>query len=348
MLSLLRAAGLEERDGFAVFVRDIPWAMPLDMPVALQHGDLIQVLPVSHDEVATFSLPDMLSSTEGWDTAWLPPGEWENNAWVLARLENFTFRIAPFRSLQVRADLALGVGTPESNLIVCPARPQVDNLAFRGRMSRNILVAIAGEHGRHYSQPRLTICILDLRAILQGFSWYALPDGILHHDRVASRFGPRCPEGYSLGRLMPDGSIRLLQEPISVHDGEVVCLTFFIPPPENLSSSEYSSDESDNGGSDHEGNEFERRSSNTGDPDPEESSVVTASSALSRGGDAGTGGSRTAGCSETQHAPACGQSIATNICWGWLGVEVDLCRTLSCADALVESSGCDTSILRLL
>ena len=253
MLSLLRAAGLEERDGFAVFVRDIPWAMPLDMPVALQHGDLIQVLPVSHDEVATFSLPDMLSSTEGWDTAWLPPGEGENNAWVLARLENFTFRIAPFRSLQVRADLALRVGTPESNLIVCPTRPQVDNLAFRGRMSRNILVAIAGEHGRHYSQPRLTICILDLRAILQGFSWYALPDGILHHDRVASRFGPRCPEGYSLGRLMPDGSIRLLQEPISVHDGEVVCLTFFIPPPENLSSSEYSSDESDNGGSDHEG-----------------------------------------------------------------------------------------------
>ncbi|CAE7291651.1 unnamed protein product [Symbiodinium sp. CCMP2592] len=287
-VSLLRAIGVAEHDSFSVFLRDIPWAIPPTMVVMPRPGDLLQVVPAHALGSIPLSLGDMLRSVHRWDPAWEPFGTVEDNLWVLAGLEHFSFWVEPSRHLQVRPDLARAVGIVERCMIMSVATPAITDHAFRGRPSRNVVAITESYSGRFHGALRPPICILDLRAISLGFSWYAVPGGYLCHQRIVDRFQPRCPDGHEVARLMPDGCVRRLLAPIPVQDGEVVCLIFFVPPPGDLSSSD-DSDQDSNGAPDEDDEEdpAERAQPDTASPPSGEPSA--SSESTPDGHHAGTG-----------------------------------------------------------
>ena len=187
---------------------------------------------------------------------------------ILAGHEHLRFVVRPFRSLCIRRDLAALLNVPAGDLILRPASPQVQNHAHRGHLTHNVVVAIRADPGHTGRGPRLPICIIDARALHSGFVWYALPDGILRHRTLLDQFGVRCPAGYVLGRLHPNGTVDAIRSNLRMQDGEVIVLVFFVPPPIDLSSS---SDDDDDGGSE--------RPESGGHDDTEDTTVGNADSA---------------------------------------------------------------------
>ena len=78
--------------------------------------------------------------------------------------------------------------------------------------------------------------------VLRGFTWYAVPNGILYYSVLYQSLGRFCPAGYAIGRVDADGRVTALETHTRIHDGEVFRATFFIPPPADLSSSEEDDD----------------------------------------------------------------------------------------------------------
>ena len=267
-IAVMRAAGVSTDADVLLFLRDVPWAIPVDAVFEVSHGDLLQFLPARYPLTHPVSIDAMLLSSAGWDLHWLPEGQFTPALWILAGHEHLRFVVRPFRSLCIRRDLAALLNVPAGDLILRPASPQVQNHAHRGHLTHNVVVAIRADPGHTGRGPRLPICIIDARALHSGFVWYALPDGILRHRTLLDQFGVRCPAGYVLGRLHPNGTVDAIRSNLRMQDGEVIVLVFFVPPPIDLSSS---SDDDDDGGSE--------RPESGGHDDTEDTTVGNADSA---------------------------------------------------------------------
>ena len=159
--------------------------------------------------------------------------------------------------------------------------------------------------------------------------WYALPDGILRHRTLLDQFGVRCPAGYILGRLHPNGTVDAIRSNLRVQDGEVIVLVFFIPPPIDLSSS---SDDDDDGGS--------GRPESGGHDDTEDTTVGNADTASE---------DTSSGCHGRPSSQAAGNGNPLDACAGdRVSVAVEMCGLCHCQEALAESSLVRTSFLRFL
>ena len=271
----------------------------------------------------------MLLSSADWDLHWLPEGQYTPALWILAGHEHLRFVVRPFRSLRIRQDLAALLNVPAGDLILRPASPQVQNHAHRGHLTQNVVVALRADPRHTGSDPRLPICIIDARALHSGFAWYALPDGILRHRTLLDQFGVRCPAGYMLGRMHPNGTVDAIRSNLRVQDGEVIVLVFFIPPPIDLSSS---SDDDDDGGSGRP---------EPGDPDETEDTTVGSADTASE--------DTSSGCHGRPNSQAAGNGNPAAACADdRVSVAVEMCGLCHCQEALAESRLVRTSFLRFL
>ena len=327
--AVLRAAGVSADADVLLFLRDVPWAMPADATFEVSHGDLLQFLPVRYPLTPPVSIDIMLQSSAAWDIHWLPEGQYTPALWILAGHEHLRFVVRPFRSLRIRQDLAALLSVPAGDLILRPAFPQVQNHAHRGHLTQNVVVAVRADLGLTGSDPRFPICIIDARALHSGFAWYALPDGILRHRTLLDQFGVRCPAGYLLGRMHPNGTVDAIRSNLRVQDGEVIVLVFFLPPPIDLSSS---SDDDDDGGSGRP---------EPGDPDDTEDTTV---------GDVDTASEDTSSGSHGRpNSQATGNGNPATACANdRVSIVVETCGLCHCQEALAESRLVRTPFLRFL
>ena len=307
---VLRAAGLDPVADVALFIRDVPWAIPAGVACEVEHGDLIQVLPRDHPVVVLASLSDMLRSDAGWDPDWLPPGQFEEAVWVLAGRDQFRYAIPPFRRQYLRHDLANILGTPARELILRHAVPQFLDCAPRGLLTQHVIVAVGTDNGRHFSNQRHPICILDLRAVLRGFAWYAVPNGILYYSVLYQSLGRFCPAGYAIGRVDAAGRPTALETHTRIHDGEVLRVTFYIPPPADLSCSEEDDDDQPPGA-----HMLDSDASGTATTASGPAATVVSSAGS---GSPGTGGQSTQhALSTTSLSPVYGCEGVGSEMWGW-------------------------------
>ena len=327
--AVMRAAGVSADADVLLFLRDVPWAIPADAAFEVSHGDLLQFLPARYPLTHPVSIDVMLLSSADWDLHWLPEGQYTPALWILAGHEHLRFVVRPFRSLRIRQDLAALLNVPAGDLILRPASPQVQNHAHRGHLTQNVVVAVRADPGHTGSDPRLPICIIDARALHSGFAWYALPDGILRHRTLLDQFGVRCPAGYMLGRMHPNGTVDAIRSNLRVQDGEVIVLVFFIPPPIDLSSS---SDDDDDVGSGRP---------EPGDPDETEDTTVGSADTASE--------DTSSGCHGRPNSQAAGNGNPAAACADdRVSVAVEMCGLCHCQEALAESRLVRTSFLRFL
>ena len=79
----LNIAGASGQWDYRVYVRDIPWPIPIEGTTPVEPGDLITIVqPDRH--VPGMTLADMLQWTYGWFQPDGPPGHWPGGTWLLS------------------------------------------------------------------------------------------------------------------------------------------------------------------------------------------------------------------------------------------------------------------------
>ena len=186
-------------------------------------------------------LAALLRQPTSLDVDWVLPGDYAERAWIVADDSRLCYTVSPARRQHFRLDLARVLAVPPGRLTLCPARPPIHNQAYRGQLVRHLYVA-TGIPAPLPRAERAPICLLDLRPILLSFSWYFAPAGVLQVAPLLERFAPRAPEGFALGFSRDDGPIERLHRPLAVEDGDVIGIHLFVPPPEDISSTDSDDD----------------------------------------------------------------------------------------------------------
>ena len=224
--SLLAAAGQHGKPFLQVFVRDMPWPLPEDQGVDLQEGDLISIC-FPDDRVAILSSPsDRLLDRGGWVIDIPGPVRSEDSLWVLGDEYNGFFRGDQFRYRRLRSDIAALLGLAASTLSIVPAQPPLRDYAFRGQLSRSVLVATQERRFGRSSDPEDAVYFLDQRPILLGVTWGIAPGGILDVAAIRERHAHRCP-GYCTVHISGGQPLAPPQSHLhAIHDGETLTVAF--------------------------------------------------------------------------------------------------------------------------
>ena len=169
--NLLIAGGFSPFDAGAVYVGVQPWLLTDEAEANLQHGDLIVFAGEHWHRTSVVTLPGFLQSDESVLQGNPLSLRQDEAAWIVTENSSFRFEVPPHRRSAVRGDLAFATGTPLSELDICPARPNIIDVAERGEVSRNVLAVTRTQGGRRdpVTHP---IIFIDARPLLLNVSWF--------------------------------------------------------------------------------------------------------------------------------------------------------------------------------
>ena len=111
---------------------------------------------------------------------------------IIADDRSLCFTVAPTRRRHFRQDIAQILAVIPGRLTLRPARIPLTDHAYRGHLVRHLYVATLLPPGGN----RSSVCLLDLRPLLLGFTWYSAKDGLLPIQRIKDRFLARVPNSY--------------------------------------------------------------------------------------------------------------------------------------------------------
>ena len=218
-MDLLLAAGLSPRENIDVFAGSQPWAMPDTAEVGLQHGDLITFAGPHWVRSTIFTMPDFLRSEDDGARESVWPTDNEEAAWVITERGNLRFVVPVHRRSSARSDIAFAVRIPLASLIICPARPNITDHAYRGDICRNVMVVLQESSSRR--PVRDPIILVDARPLLLGISWLRFPSHTVRAGDIYDSLRFECPVGYCLSILRDNIVSPDPDTSFPVTDGEV-------------------------------------------------------------------------------------------------------------------------------
>ena len=223
---LFRAAALPDSAETDVFVGVRPAPLTQHDLVNLLHGDLIFFVPNGANYHVITNLQDMLLSPEGWSSLFDPPGQLyvgpPNATWVMAEQSEFFHIVAPDRRHLVRIDLASRLGRLPGQLALQQAYLEHHDFCRIGTFAHAVLAVMQ----RSLLGRGQCVYFLDLRPILQGFSWHVGAAGDLDTMPLLGRFAQGCPFGYTVGVLLRDLTFEPFGRRLTVSDGQVLTVVY--------------------------------------------------------------------------------------------------------------------------
>ena len=199
--SFLLHVGITDSQEFEVFLRG--QVMDAQVWQTFLTGDMIKFVPQGGHILPPVSLEDMLRSTADWR---LPCPAYEGPASLaFLVLTDAGNRVVPIDPDVVRSAWAFKeeasriFGYRADQISVCPAMPQIENLAILGQKCKTALVAteaiskIPIPPGRY--KPKQHVIILDARPLLRDISWTLAPHGCADVSSIAAPFQYVAPDG---------------------------------------------------------------------------------------------------------------------------------------------------------
>ncbi|CAE7836599.1 rbcL [Symbiodinium sp. CCMP2592] len=174
-----------------VYVRDVPWPLPVESATVLDNGDLVSVQPRNHGVLVLTGFADMLRDPRCWTHTNYAASPLGDRLWILADDHPRHFTFDRRRRALLRRDLAGQLHVPERDLRIRPARSTLGDLCVQGVWVSTAVIATSSDIRLEATGNGLFPYILDARPVLLGVEWAANAEGVLNLRSVERRFQAR-------------------------------------------------------------------------------------------------------------------------------------------------------------
>ena len=207
-----------------LYFRDMPWPVEHHTHLHVTTGDLFTIRPAHSEGPASVSLQVMLQSSDGWDVDDPFAYEPSRRLCIVTEVESFLHEVNLPRSTNLGEDLAAATGIARRNLLICPTLPHIWDHMDRGRMVRQVLLAL--ERPAAADETTAVPFLLDLRPIQLGFQTAWAPAAGYDVAALARRLAGFCLDGFRVEVFLAHSQTHVTNALTVVGRGEVLCVEF--------------------------------------------------------------------------------------------------------------------------